>query len=365
MSVLGSLSVGNGTIGTGALTVAAGRVSLGNGTPTDGLGLTQAQLDAIGGAASLSLKSYSTIDLYGNVSIGNDKLNLTMQAAGISSYQLGGQSSQTSRIIANLLNLNNADNQTASAVSASNNNLNIIAANMVTGANTVNLSGFNEVRLNATQDIKAQGTGALIADKALTISAGRLTAQTAADYKLAAANGVLTIQGLAGSLPPIGNTLSQAAKLNLQGNSVVLGNGANIDASGAQISVQAIGLNSADGVMMSSGSTIQAQGSVVPIKDQNILLPAGRVMLSSLNGDVILQAGSKVDVSAASGGDAGTFKATAVNGAVTVGGKLVGGNNATVSVDAKTLDINQTLHALNLDANTGFNGAQNVSYANW
>ena len=358
MSVLGLLSVGNGSIGTGALTVAAGRVSLGNGSPTDGLGLTQAQLDAIGGAASLSLTSYSTIDLYGNVNVGNDKLNLTMQAAGISGYQLLGQSGQTASIIANQFSLNNAENRSAAAVLASNNNLNVLATNIVTGANTLNLSGFNEVKLNALQNMTAQGSGSLIADKALTISAGRVTAQTAAEYKLIAANGVLTVQGLPGSSLPTAASQSQAAKLNLQGNSVVLGNGANIDASGAQISVQALGLNATDGISMSSGATIQAQGSLVTIKDQSIVLPAGKVMLSSLNGDVNLQTGSKVDVSAASSGDAGAFKATAVNGAVTLGGTLVGGNNAVASVDAKTLDINQALQALNLDAATGFAGAQ-------
>ena len=212
-------------------------------------------------------------------------------------------------------------------VLASNNNLNVFATNIVTGANTVNLSGFNEVKLNALQNMTAQGSGSLIADKALTISAGRVTAQTAAQYNLIAANGVLTVQG-SGSPQPTSASQSQAAKLNLQGNSVVLGNGANIDASGAQISVQALGLNATDGITMSSGATIQAQGSLVTIKDQSIVLPAGKVMLSSLNGDVNLQTGSKVDVSAASGGDAGAFKATAVNGQVTLGGALVGGNNA-------------------------------------
>lgn len=362
MNVYGLLKVGT-IAGTGALTLAAGRISLGNGSPTEGLGLTQVQLDAIGNAGSLSLKSYSTVDLYGDILFGNKNLDLTIQAAKILGYQT---ESQTASVSAKQLILNNANGVTSSNTSTGQGKLDISATNIFAGANTLNLSKFAQVNLNASKEIVVQGSGSLVADKALTLSSTRLTSETAADYKIIATNEVLTVQGVA-EAPSNNDRQSQAAKLNLQGTSVtlkgtsrdqdsgvVLAYGANIDAIGSQITVQA----TAGNVTMENGASISAKGSSVAIKDQNIILPAGKISLISDSGNIDLHLGSTVDILAATSGDAGTFNATAVNGSVALVGTLVGGNNALANIDAKTLDINQALSALNKDSATGFLGSQ-------
>lgn len=365
MNVAGTLGFGVGS----ALTVAAGRVSLGSpdggAQVTDGLWLTQSQLAPLQQAGSLALKSYSTIDLYGAVNVGNDKLDLTMQSAGISGYQ---NDNQTAMITARTLNINNADNVAFSNASTLSNgtmpalgsgNLNVSAQTIVSGANAVRVAGFNQVNLNANKEIVAQGVGSLNADKAMTLSAARVTALTAADHTIAATAGLLQVQGVA-SLPTLAASQSQSAKLNLQGASVILANGANVDALGAKVTVQATGLNATDSVTMQNGSSIMAKGSVTTIKDQTIVLPAGKVALISDHGNVDLQSGSVVDVSPATGGSAGTVNVTAVNGNTTLAGTVIGGANAVANVDAMAIvdangmpGINQALTALQ-----SFSGSQ-------
>src|SRR5450830_669606 len=365
MNVAGTLGFGAGS----ALTVAAGRVSLGSpdgsAQVTDGLWLTQSQLAPLQQAGSLALKSYSTIDLYGAVNVGNANLDLTMQGAGVSGYQNAGQ---TATITAHTLTLNNADNVAFTNASTLSNgttpalgsgNLNVSAQTIVSGANAVRMAGFNQVNLNASKEIVAQGVGSLNADKAMTLSAARVTALTAADHTIAATAGLLQVQGV-GSLPVLAASQSQSAKLNLQGTSVILANGANVDALGAKVTVQATGLNATDSVTMQSGSSIMAKGSATTIKDQTIVLPAGKVALISDHGNVNLQSGSVVDVSPATGGNAGTVNVTAVNGNATLAGTVIGGANAVANVDAMAIvdangmpGINQALTALQ-----GFSGSQ-------
>ena len=366
-----SMSVGGGLgFGTGsALTVAAGRVSLGspeNGAQvTDGLWLTQSQLNPLQQAGSLVLQSYSTIDLYGAVNVGNANLDLTMLGAGLAGYQNAGK---TATIAARNLTLHNTDNagfSTASALSdgttptLGTGQLNVTAQTIVSGANDVRIAGFDQVGLNASKEIITQGTGTLTADNALTLSAGRVTAQTAANHSITAAAGQLKVQG-SGSSAVLAASQSQGANLQFSGTSVVLANGAKIDASGAKVTVQATGSDAADNVTMQDGSSILVKGSQFALKDQAVALPAGSVKLASENGSVDVQSGSKIDVSPASGGVAGTLGVTAKNGNVNLDGTVYGGSKAQATVDAATVSsFSQAMAALH-----EFSGSQTYRIRN-
>ena len=365
MSVAGALEFGSGA----ALTVAAGRISFGspgNGARvTDGLWLTQSQLAPLQQAGSLSLKSYSTIDLYGAVNVGNANLDLTMQGAGISGYQNAGQSAA---ITARNFSLNNTGNvafSTASALSdgstpvPGSGNLNVTAQSIVSGDHTVRVAGFDQVNLNTSGDIVVQGSGSLVADKAMTLAAASVTAQTGASHDITATGGQLKIQGNGTFVTPAA-TESQGARLQLNGTSVLLANGAMINASGAQITVEATGSNAADNVSMQNGSGIQAQGSIFALQDQTVALPAGKVALVSDHGNVDMQSGAAINLAPAAGGNAGVLDVSAVNGNATLAGTVHGGNQAAAKVDAGSMnDFSQTLATLH-----EFSGAQSYRVRN-
>lgn len=347
MSVAGALELGNG----GTLSMAAGRVSL--GTPensarvVDGLWLTQAQLDALQKTStdpsqkvgSLTLQSYSTIDLYGAVSLGNANLDLTLQGAGLAGYQNAGK---TAGITAHTFILNNTGSagfSDASALSddttpaSGNGHLTVAAQTINSGANTVRLAGFDQVDLNASREVVVQGHGQLTADQALTISAPRVTAQTGADHAIAATGGLLKVQGN-GVVPGMPAAQSQGARLQLSGTSVTLAAGAKIDAPGAKVTLEATGAGATDDVSLQDGSSILAQGSTYTLKDQTVTLPAGSVALISDHGSVDLASGALIDLSAATGGVAGSFNVAAANGNAALAGTVLGGAGAEATVDA-------------------------------
>jgi filamentous hemagglutinin family protein len=359
MSVGGALEFGSGA----ALSVAAGRISF--GTPakvaqvTDGLWLTQSQLAPLQQAGNLTLQSYTTIDLYGAVNVGNENLDLTLQSAGVAGYQNAGQSAV---ITARNFTLNNANSvaftgatalSDASTPALGSGNLNVNAQTISSGANTVRVAGFDQVKLTASGDIIAQGSGALVADKALTLAAARVSAQTGADHSLTATDGQLKLEGN-GTLAAPAATKSQGANLLLQGTSVLLANAANIDAPGASVTVRASGANSTDNVTLQSGSNMLAQGSAYTLQDQSVALPAGKVTLVSAKGNVDMQAGAVIDLSPATGGTAGTLNVSAVNGNASLAGTVHGGNQAVATVDAgSTNNFSQLLGTLQ-----EFSGAQ-------
>ena len=354
LNVAGTLGVGTGS----ALTVSAGRVSLGSPTGgaqvTDGLWLTQDQLAPLQQASSLTLKSYSTLDLYGAVNVGSPNLDLDIQASGISGYQNAGQMAV---IKANTLTLSNPDNVAfANALALSDGttptlgsgNLNLTAQTVVSGINNVRVAGFNQVDINAAKEVVAQGLGTLSTDKALTISAARVTARTAADHSITVTDGLLKIQGSGSATPVVlAASQSQAATLNLKGSAVVLATGAKVEAAGAKINIEATGANASDSVSLQNGSSILAAGSTYTLKDQSVALNAGSVSLKSAHGDVEQQSGALVDVSPTTGGKAGVLNVVAVNGNVRLAGTIRGGAGAQASVDAASINgFSQALNTL-------------------
>lgn len=376
MRVAGALEAGAGS----ALTVAAGKVSLGspdNGAQvTDGLWLTQSQLAPLQQATSLTLKSYSTIDFYGAVDLGNSGLDLTLQGAGIGGYQNTGQ---TASITARNLNLNNKDNvafANAGALSdgltpaLGNGNLAIYADTVNAGNNQVRLAGFDQVDITANKEIVVQGNAAratsnepanrLTADGSLTLNAGRLTASASADYAIDSTNGLLKLQGAANAPTGLSAASAQAAKLQLNGAAVTLANGAIIDTPGAKVTLHATGAGATDNVTLEAGSVIKAQGSTYTLKDQSVALAAGSVRLVSDHGNVDVQSGALIDLSPAVGGNAGKLEVSAVEGNATLAGVIRGGNQAIAIVDAATVNnLSQTLNSL-----AQFSGAQTYRIRN-
>lgn len=329
-----------------ALAVAAGRISLGEpdggAGVTNGLWLTETQFNTLETAASLKLRSYSTLDLYGAGSFGSSSQDLILQAAGIAGYQNAGK---TAQITAGRLTLDNSGNAAFSAAPAlsdgsidgsipelGSGSLQVNATTIETGNNDFRLAGFSQASLSASGEITAQGAGALKADAAMTLAAARITASGAAAQTFEAKEALtLAANGVAGA----SGGQSAGAKLAFLGDSVL--HQGTIDLPGGQVTLEATGSDSTDHVTLEAGSQILANGSTFTLYDQTIALPAGSVTLVSKSGNVEQRAAADgkaaalIDVSAAPGGDAGTLTVKAVNGKAILAGSI----NAANPADAK------------------------------
>ncbi|MGV3583190.1 MAG: filamentous hemagglutinin family protein [Methylophilus sp.] len=376
---------GNLTLADGAgLGLSSSRISLGspdsNEAVADGLWLKQSQLESFANAGSLNLKSQSTIDLYGDVSFGNQQFDLTLQTAGLAGYQNTGKTSTITTRAFTLENPNNVAFQVSPALangtvpSLGAGQLNINAETIVVGDNTVRVAGYDQVNLTANKEIALQGNvlrdGAnepqnkLIADKNLTLSAAQVTANQRADAAVIA-NGLLKVVGANTAQTTLNTKSSVGSQLKLSGEQVLLaGNTANqqaasVNIQGGVLTVQAVGTNTTDHVTMENGARISAQGSTYTLNDQTVNLAAGKLNLISNSGNVDVQQGAEIDLTAAGTGDAGQIMVSAVNGEAKLAGTIkaagVGqqGKNAIANVDAKRLDIHQATSALST-----FSGSQ-------
>ncbi len=383
--LIGSINFAEGA----ALAFSSGRISLGapvNGeSVVSGLWLQAAQLAAFTEAGSLKLNSQSTIDIYGNATFGNTNFDLTLQSAGLAGYQNDGE---TATIITKNLTIANNDNAAfalaaplsrGGAPTLGNGNLIIQSETVTVGNNTVRLAGYDQVDINASEQIVALGntprlanegtSNQLLADQNLTLSSARLTTENQADYAIKAGNldaGLLKIQGTIGAQPSnLVETQTQGTRLSLSGDQVLLAGGttlannatdrhaAAIVVKGGQVTVSATGALATDNVSLENGASIDVKGTNFVINDQTVAIPAGSVALQSANGDIDVQAGALVDVSGLGNGDAGRFTASAVSGDVKLAGTIKAAEaaqsakTAIASVDAKSIsNFSQVLTAL-------------------
>ncbi|MFA7349558.1 MAG: filamentous hemagglutinin family protein [Methylotenera sp.] len=376
MDIAGDIEFADGA----ALGFSSSHVSLGapdnNEAVTDGLWLKKTQLDQFVDAGSLFLQSQSTIDLYGDASFGNNNFDLTLQSAGIAGYQNAGKTTTITTRNITLANNDNATFAPAAPLGAGttpvlgSGTLAINAETVTNGNNTVRLAGFDQVNVTASKELVVQGNTArevdqptsnkLVVDKNLTINTPRITASNNADYAIEATNGLLKIQSNAATQSTLAEATSQGTQLKLSGVQVLLANGATVDMRGGKTSLEATGLNATDHVTLESGARILAQGSAYTLNDQTFALPAGQVSLTSKHGDVDVQLGALVDLTAAGNGDAGKLIVSAVNGEAKLAGEIKAaaagakGKNAAAIVDVKVIsDISRTIAALST-----FSGAQ-------
>ncbi|MHA3772468.1 filamentous hemagglutinin family protein [Verrucomicrobiota bacterium sgz303538] len=284
----------------------SGQISLllddpGSVLPTAGLVLSGPALERLQTANTLSLLSYSSIDLYGTGSM-NASGTLALHAAEIRGFNNDGG---TAKLVARNIVLDNSVNGTiAGAVAPMSGTLAFEAGTITLGANQLKVDQFANLELNASNGILLRGTGGLSTQGALTSTAGAIAAAKGANQTITAAS-ALTINAPAGSAA----------------SSLSSGLGASVTLKGADVTVSS-----------------------------NILLPSGELTLHATTGDVLV--GSRLDVSGTSqtffdlnrytnGGkislvsDAGSVNVSA-KGTITVSGHADGGNAGTVSISAPT-----------------------------
>ena len=375
------------------LALGASRISAGAATGViDGLVLPQAASDAFAALRSVTLRSYSTLDLFGPVTLGAAGLGrLAIEAAGIGGYAAGaGDVARLSAVQIFLSNPNGLAFTAAPALvsgtvpGAGVGSLRVVGTTVVLGPGSsaasspapLTLAGFDRATLVASDAVQTSGRGAFTARSDLRIESPRVIGADAADYTISAVAGaaagsgaLTTAPGPVGGVPPgLPLAAGAGARITLSAErALVHGNLVELPSGDAT-------LRAGDDITLAAGSRIDVASATRVFDERTAAGPAGTVRVESTSGSMTELPGASIDVSGRGGGDGGRLNIAAARGTVTLSGALVGGvergsdpvtpRRAEIGVDANTIVALSALNdRLNADAagasgEGGFTGAR-------
>ncbi|MGH8445608.1 MAG: hypothetical protein ACREVL_10085, partial [Solimonas sp.] len=294
------------------ISAAASRVSIG-AVPagTAGLVFGGGSLGALANASDLTLKSYSSIDIYGGTTLqASDGLRLDTRQLRVLDAD-----GQTVTIGGKSLALTNSNGGTATAV-AGNARLVLQGDNVYFEGHDKWLSGVDTVTIKARERLIGRDDGTLYVPGDLAIEAGAVTADSGSRLFLDATGDVVIRNN--------GNTELAAYKtfgatLGITGRT--LRNEGQIKLTGGTVSLRA-----RDGALtLADGSLVDVTSDVSQIFDKKIGVGAGTINLIADNADIDMAETAVLDVSGIGGGDAGTLKVSAGLGHANLRGQLKGG----------------------------------------
>jgi filamentous hemagglutinin len=322
----------------GSLSFGAGLINIGDVPEgTAGLTLDAAALSALD-LRELRLVSRSGVDLYGDLDLSLERL--VVDAAGWRQVAAG----QDVRVAAtgSIVLRNSADAALADA-GLTNGALRFAAREVEFDAGVQRVAGYDDVRIEAADSVVLAGTGGLRADGDLAVIAPRVSVGRGAQTRLDS-GGDLLVEGATAAAQSA--TAGLGGRLLLRGATVSIGT--RIEAAAGTIDVESTG-----DLVSRDGAVLDVAGRIREFDGRAQSAAAGSVRLAATAGDLRLEAGSVVDVSAAGAGRAGTLKLYAPGGAITLGGTLQGdalaaGDSGRLFADAAVLgaldSINATLN---------------------
>ncbi|MBS0659374.1 MAG: filamentous hemagglutinin family protein [Verrucomicrobia bacterium] len=306
-------------------------------SPNAGLVLSASLLAGLqNGATSLSLLSYSSIDLYGGGILGNASLGrLSLSTAQIRGFVPQGETAVLSAGEIVLTNATGRSPQTE-AISAGAGALELRASllrlgeaeSAGTSESLLRFDQFGSIRLAASNAIVAGRNQTILAQGDLTLATPVLVSTTAGRTRLEASGNLAVVGAAAGGSPV---TPGLGGRLALQGAAVALG--ASIDLPSGAFSARAT-----TGDLRVTGS-LSVAGVTRTLNDVSSATPAGQITLEAAEGSVLLQSGASISVSAAQPDAlAGTLSVAAPRGRFALEGALLGtGRGAEFSLDVGSL----------------------------
>ncbi|MGI9087065.1 MAG: filamentous hemagglutinin N-terminal domain-containing protein [Chthoniobacterales bacterium] len=311
---------------------------------TAGLVLSDATLQNLTGLQSLSLLSYSSLDIFGTGQVGSSSVEMLALHAG----EIRGFDNQGGAVVfaaTNILLDNSPKGSAAAVFGGGLGTLQFNAENISLGKNQTHIDQFSNVILNASGAIVARDAGGLSTAGNLTLRTALLTGAAGSEETLSS-TGALTVEA-SGISPASSFASGLGARLNLEGSRIAQ-NSAIVLPSGAVTLHATLG-------DVSLGGTIDVAGIAQNFFDLTKYTSGGEVTLTSDRGNVSLLTGSSVKLGAASGGgDAGRLSINLPAGGFTLAGTLsgaggAGGTNASFSLDVGQLSklgaLNQILDA--------------------
>jgi filamentous hemagglutinin len=328
----GGAQVSGSLSGTGAAwSLASASIGfVGSGTSNDALQIDSALQSAMTGAASIRLASDGAINLYTPVLLGAGSANAspTLAALTLSANAIVNQGAADGTVFgAKTLTLEGAAGGTAGAppmAAANGGSLNFVAGELDIGAGTLAINGFQNTSISASSAVVGLGaaagagsqaaiiasavsSGGIVTGGNLSITTPLVTAVSEAQTGLSAPFGTLTISS-AGTRPSaltIPNDLG--GEVDLQANTLSL-SGAIVVPAGI-VSAQAT-----QGITLGSSGSIDVSGQTVTIGGKSFGAEGGAVTLNA-GADLILAAGSSINVSGAGDAPAGSIALTAAGNA--------------------------------------------------
>lgn len=300
------------TLQTQQLSASASRVSIG-AVPEgmEGLVFAAGALGTLGNAADLTLKSYSSIDLYGPVALSATG-GLRLDTAEI---RVIANEGDAAKIGAKTLTLANSTGLDATAV-AGGATLTLDATNLYIEGGEKWISGVSGVTIAAAERVIGRDDTALHLPGTLAISTGGLTAESSARLNLDAAGAIRVMHNGNAGLPAFesfGGTLAlTGASIDYAGQTRITGGTINLQARSGDVT-------------LAEGAVLDVTSNVSRFYDQSVGVGAGAVNLIADQGDVVARSGSLIDVSGTSvGGDGGTLTVQAGLGEARLDGTLRG-----------------------------------------
>jgi len=357
----GQVSVAN----AGTISLGAGRVILGDSGSATGLKISNSLLSSFGQLSKVTLNSYKNIDIFGSVDLGNNALDLTLDAGAIAGHMA---ENQTAKLTANNLTLKNsmgAIYEAVSSASAGKLELNANNVKLVGGRTSTNstIAGFENVQLNALEEIFLEGSGvANIITTTTNLKSSRISAATNADFTIASSGAMTTELQVNGASLTEPNGLG--AKLTMSAMALTLGGEVELP-SGQLIAKATLG----DLIVSSSGNL---KVTSVPVKFDKFTeyTPAGSITLQTTgSGNIVVDGILDVSGKQASGnidGDAGTINIIS-NGSTTINGNLKGFASSENRAGSFVLDSNNlpNFSVLNTTLNAGgFTNLQDLRVRN-
>lgn len=365
----GQLRVGGVRGAGGSLSLSSMQVNLGETASLPatlgGLVLSNTELAAFGALDEFVLRGYGAIDLIGSTKLGAPDLGrLVLDTPLLRGRPAGNGPAPQTTIAARELTLANSTLASAAAGTGSG-SLIAQAERIVLGAGQKAVAGFATTRLEARDTLTSEGEGALQVAGAFTIASPRVLAGSGSKHTVSAvdtsdaAAPVYSRLTLANALTPATAAATGSAalggRLTLEGQSVEVAT--TVQARSGQITITARGSGAGDGVTLASGALLDARGQAKDFNGTVVTADGGTVALTAKAGEVAVQAGAKVDVSAAAeGGAAGRL---AVRGrSFVLAGELAGragagARSGTAEFDLTRLRQVADFSALNSALNAG------------
>ncbi|MFN0041014.1 MAG: filamentous hemagglutinin family protein [Burkholderiales bacterium] len=346
-SSAGTLDIAQG----GAVSLGAGRIQIGgDGTTGDVLRIDNAQILAFANLGSLRLRSYSSLDLAGDVTLGGDALQeLVIDTGTLSGLSVAGTSGNAT------LRARSIRLQNSGEVSAGDGNglgrLDILGDRVVLGAGNKRVNGFAKVAITGREDILIDGAGDLQFRSDVDLIAPRIGATSGARQNIFAGDSETGYRTLVTqrTQAPSGNAFrgGLGAKLTFTAGSIT--HGGVIDLAGGTVNMTS--RNAGGNVTLANGSQINLAGRKEVFAQASAYAPAGNLVLDS-SGEVTMGALASIDLSGdAEGGDAGLLQIAAREGGVQLNGLIAasastGRRQARFILDVNTLDNFSALNAV-------------------
>ena len=325
----------------------------GSGPTDDGLVLGANLLSELQNVHSLSLLSYSTMDTYGTGTVGSATLeNLSLHAAAFRRESGSGIAAFQAQ---NLL----IDNQAGITVSPSSlkvsldGSLLFNADRITLGQGQVQIAGFTDTGFTASAGLLLGGNGGLTTPGSITATTPFVMATHAASTQTITAGTTLTFAG--GGTVPSRSEAALGSSLTLSGTSVTMG-------SDIVLPSGLVNLTATTGALKVTGN-IDVAGTRQALYDAVGYTSGGSVQLTAGGGDVTIDNGATVNVSAMTGGgNAGSVSISAIAGDLVLNGSLLGtagtgGSGGSFSLDAKALPKLSNIVSVINSSTSGFTNA--------